>query len=146
MFAPVNSGTTDDRAGIRQATRLTHWPVQLRLVPPTAPYLRNADLLIASDCTPVAYPNFHEDLLKGKVVLMGCPKFDDTAEYIDRFATIFSSAGIRSITIAIMEVPCCSKMPLIVEAALKRSGKKIPVETIVINPRGEIVRRTKLAA
>ncbi|HOD76483.1 MAG TPA: hypothetical protein PKJ17_10670, partial [Syntrophorhabdaceae bacterium] len=63
-----------------------------------------------------------------------------------RFATIFSSAGIRSITIAIMEVPCCSKMPLIVEAALKRSGKKIPVETIVINPRGEIVRRTKLAA
>lgn len=146
MFASVNTAATDDGADIRQATRLTHWPVQLRLVPPTAPYLRNADILVASDCTPVAYPDFHKDLLDGKVVLMGCPKFDDTAEYIDRFTAIFSAAGIRTITIAIMEVPCCSKMPLIVDKALKRSGRKIPVETIVISPRGKIVRRTKLAA
>jgi NAD-dependent dihydropyrimidine dehydrogenase PreA subunit len=146
MLAPANSGTADDGAGIRQATRLTHWPVQIRLVPPTAPFLRNADILVASDCTPVAYPNFHEELLKGKVVLMGCPKFDDTDEYIDRFTAVFSTADIRSITIAIMEVPCCSKMPRIVETALKRSGRKIPIETIVISPRGQIVQRTKLAA
>jgi len=145
-FGPTGGGPAEDGRAARQATRLDHWPIQIRLIPPAAPFLRNADLLVASDCTAVAYPNFHEDLLKGKVVMMGCPKFDDTAVYIDRFTEIFSAATIRSVTLAIMEVPCCSKMPLIVETALKRSGKSIPVETIVINPRGRIVRRTALAA
>ena len=146
VFTPAGSLAAGNEATTPPATRLTHWPVQIKLVPPTAPFLRNADLLVASDCTPVAYPGFHENLLKGKVVMMGCPKFDDTAEYIDKFNRIFSTAGIRSVTVAIMDVPCCSKMPLIVEAALKCSGRKIPVETVVISPRGEIVQRTKLAA
>ncbi|MDD3846530.1 MAG: 4Fe-4S dicluster domain-containing protein [Syntrophorhabdaceae bacterium] len=143
MFTPPPEEQTGE-PGTRQATRLTHWPVQIKLVPPTAPFLRNADLLVASDCTSVAYPNFHEDLLKGRVVMMGCPKFDDTAEYIEKFTRIFSTADIKSVTIAIMEVPCCSKMPLIVETAMKRSGKTIPTETIVISSRGNMVRRTAL--
>jgi len=142
MFtSPCGSPADEDGTGMRQTTRLTHWPVQIKLVPPGAPFLRNADLLVASDCTPVAYPNFHEDLLKGKVVMMGCPKFDDTTEYIEKFAQIFATAHIKSLTVAIMGVPCCSKMPLIVETAMKRSGKKIPMETVVIGARGNIVKR-----
>ena len=121
-----------------RTTRLTHWPVQIKLIPPTAPFLRNADLLVASDCVPAAHPDFHEDLLAGKVLMVGCPKFDDTEEYIARFTAIFSTANVKSVTIAIMEVPCCSKMPAIVRAALQRSGKVIPVETVVITKTGEI--------
>jgi len=146
-FSSPNSSSTGEKSGAeRQTSRLTHWPVQIRLVPPTAPFLKNADLLVASDCTPLAYPNFHEDFLKGKVVMMGCPKFDDTAEYIDKFTRIFATAGIKSVTVAIMEVPCCSKMPAIVETAMKQSGKKIPMEIIVIGAKGNIVRKTALAA
>lgn len=144
--SPNSSSTGENSDAARQTTRLTHWPVQIRLVPPTAPFLKNADLLVASDCTPLAYPNFHEDLLKGKVVMMGCPKFDDTAEYIDKFTRIFATAGIKSVTVAIMEVPCCSKMPAIVETAMKESGKKIPMEILVIGAKGNIVRKTALAA
>lgn len=146
-FSSPNSSSTRENSGAaRQTTRLTHWPVQIRLVPLTAPFLKNADLLVASDCTPLAYPNFHEDFLKGKVVMMGCPKFDGTAEYIDKFTRIFATAGIKSVTVAIMEVPCCSKMPAIVGTAMKESGKKIPMEIIVIGAKGNIVRKTALAA
>ncbi len=122
-----------------QTTRLTHWPVQIKLVPPTAPFLKNADLLVASDCVPAAYPAFHEDLLKGKVLMMGCPKFDDTAEYVDKFTQIFAGSNIKSITVAIMEVRCCSKMSTIVTTAMQRSGRQIPMKTIVINSKGETV-------
>ena len=122
----------------RNGSGLTHWPVQVRLIPPTAPFLKNADLLVASDCTLAAYPAFHEDLLKGRVLMIGCPKFDDTAEYIDRFTQIFAVANIKSVTVAIMEVPCCSKMPAIIREALQRSGKLIPVKTVVITRTGTI--------
>jgi len=130
------------RAGVSSA--LSHWPVQIKLVPPTAPFLKGADLLVASDCTPVACPNFHRDFLKDRIVLLGCPKFDDTEEYINKFADIFKTAGIRSITILIIEVPCCSKMPLMVQQAMVLAKKNIPVETVVVSPRGTIVKRHKL--
>ncbi len=138
MFSAPCGCDSDDGVKTRRATRLTHWPVQIKLVPPTAPFLKNADLLVASDCTAVAYPDFHEDLLKGKSVMMGCPKFDDTGEYIKKFAEIFSVADIKSVTIAIMEVPCCSKMPMIVEQAMQQAGAKIPVEIVVIGARGKL--------
>ncbi|MDD5009298.1 MAG: 4Fe-4S binding protein [Syntrophorhabdaceae bacterium] len=128
------------------SSALSHWPVQIKLVPPTAPFLKGADLLVASDCTPVACPNFHRDFLKGRTVLLGCPKFDDTEEYINKFADIFRTAGIRSITILIMEVPCCSKMPLIVQQAMALAKKNIPVETVIVSPGGTIVKRQKPAA
>jgi NAD-dependent dihydropyrimidine dehydrogenase PreA subunit len=120
---------------------LTHWPVQIKLVPPTAPFLEGADLLVASDCTPLAYPYFHNDFLKGKVVLIGCPKFDDTEEYIKRFAEIFRGSSIKSITVLIMEVPCCSKMPLIVRRGMELSGQKMPIEIITISVKGKILKR-----
>ncbi len=129
-----------------QESELRHWPVQIKLIPPTAPFLKGADLLVASDCTPVAYPDFHRDLLKGKVVMLGCPKFDDIDEYVAKFAAIFETAGIQSVTVVIMEVPCCSKMPAIVREGMRRAGKEIPVEVVVISARGKVLKRQPLAA
>jgi NAD-dependent dihydropyrimidine dehydrogenase PreA subunit len=122
---------------------LTHWPVQIKLVPPAAPFLKGADILIASDCTPVAYPGFHNDFLKGKTVLMGCPKFDDTEEYINKFAEIFRIADIKSITALIMEVPCCSKMPFLIQQGMALAGKSIPVEIVVVSTRGKILKKER---
>lgn len=125
---------------------LSTWPIQIRLIPPTAPFLKNADLLIAADCTPVAYPNLHRDFLQGKVMMLGCPKFDDADEYIEKFAAIFKTANIKSITVLEMEVPCCSALPMIVKKGLEKAGKTIPMEDVVISSRGEIIKREKLAA
>lgn len=130
----------------RSTSALSHWPVQIRLVPPQAPFLKNADLLVAADCTPMAYPDFHERLLKGKVVLMGCPKFDDVQDYIDRFAAIFNQSDIASITAVVMEVPCCAGLPYIIKKGMEKSGKTVPMETVVISTRGEILEQQKEAS
>lgn len=127
-------------------SELAHWPVQIKLVPPTAPFLKGADLLVAADCTPVAYPNFHRDFLKGKAVMVGCPKFDDAEGYIQKFAEIFRTADLNSVSVVVMEVPCCQGLPIIVERGMKAAGKKVPVEKVVISARGEILGREKLAA
>lgn len=118
---------------------LTHWPVQIHLVPPTAPFLRGADLFVAADCTPVAYPRFHDDLLRGKTVLLGCPKLDDAAEYVQKFAAIFATAAIKSITVAVMEVPCCQGLPVIVRKGMALAGKDIPLSVVTVSVRGEIL-------
>jgi len=125
---------------------LSHWPVQIRLVPPTAPFLKGADLLVAADCTPVACPNFHQDFLKGKAVMVGCPKFDEIQDYIQRFADIFNTADINSITVVVMEVPCCQGLPIIVEKGMEMAGKRIPMEKVVISARGDVLGRERLAA
>lgn len=125
---------------------LSHWPVQIKLVPPTAPFLKGANLLVAADCTPFAYPNFHQDFIHGKVVMMGCPKFDEVQEYIQRFADIFKIAGIKSITVVVMEVPCCQGLPLIIKRGMELAGKDIPIDQVVISTRGEILKREKLVA
>jgi NAD-dependent dihydropyrimidine dehydrogenase PreA subunit len=128
------------------SSALSHWPVQIRLVPPTAPFLKNADLLVAADCTPVAYPNFHRDFLDGKAVMVGCPKFDDAQAYIEKFAQIFSSASIKSVTVVVMEVPCCSGLPMIVKKGMQLAGKSVPTEQIVISSRGEVLKKERLVA
>ncbi len=125
---------------------LAHWPVQIRLVPPSAPFLKGASLLVAADCTPVACPNFHEDYLGGRSVLIGCPKFDDTDEYINKFKDIFVAAPLKDVTVLIMEVPCCSGLPMIVRKGLALSGRKVPIEVITISARGQIVRQEAFAA
>jgi NAD-dependent dihydropyrimidine dehydrogenase PreA subunit len=146
MFQAPCGCSDEPETGTRQPSNLIHWPVQINLIPPTAPFLKNADLLVVSDCVPVAYPNLHEDFLKGRVVMMGCPKFDDIDEYVKKFANIFKTANIKSITIAIMEVPCCSKMPLIVQKGMELAGKSISTEVAVVNARGSIISREPLAA
>lgn len=125
-------------------SRLRQWPVQIHLVSPEAPYLHDADLLVAADCVPVAYAGFHEKLLKGRVVLMGCPKFDDVERYIDKFAAIFSAAPIRSVTIAVMQVPCCQAMPAIVMRGMERAGADVPVSAVTISLDGIVLRETPL--
>ncbi len=118
---------------------LGHWPVQIRLIPPNAPFLKNADLLITADCVPVAYPSFHSDFLKGKTIMLGCPKFDDVDDYIERFTQIFKTAGIKSITALIMEVPCCSGLQGMLKKAMVQAGVNIPMKQIVISSRGKIL-------
>ncbi|NOX33578.1 MAG: 4Fe-4S dicluster domain-containing protein [Deltaproteobacteria bacterium] len=118
---------------------LGHWPVQIKLVPAGAPFLKDANLLIAADCVPVAYPSFHADFLKGKAVMIGCPKFDNAEEYVEKLSQVFKVSGIKTITSAVMEVPCCSAMPVIIKKALEKSGVKIPFKEIVISARGEIL-------
>ena len=122
----------------KTGSALSHWPVQIRLVPAQAPFLKNADLLVAADCVPVAYPHFHRDFLADRVIMMGCPKFDDANAYVQKFVEVFQTAKPKSIKLAIMEVPCCSGMRTIVKEALKQAGMEIPVEEVVISARGEI--------
>jgi ferredoxin len=141
---PAREKTTGNQ-GCEVPSALTHWPVQIRLIPPSAPFLRNTDLLIAADCTPLAYAGFHHNLLPGKVVMLGCPKFDDVEEYVKKFTEIFRTAGIKSITVVDMEVPCCSKLPMLVKKAVSLSGKAIPLEEIIISRRGAILQKREVA-
>ncbi len=134
--APVQIPTT--KAG---DSALSHWPVQIRLIPANAPFLQNADVLVAADCTAVAVRNFQENYLEGKTVMMGCPKFDDADSYVQRFTEIINSCNLKSLTILIMEVPCCSAMSVIIKKALDQSTKTVPVEQITISTRGEEVGR-----
>jgi Fe-S-cluster-containing hydrogenase component 2 len=122
---------------------LAHWPVQIKLIPAKAPFLKGADLLVLADCVPVAFPHLHRDFLPGKAVTMGCPKLDDAQEYIHKFADIFKTAGIKSVTTVIMEVPCCSGLPMIVKKGLEASGVQIPMEEVVISTRGRILERVR---
>jgi NAD-dependent dihydropyrimidine dehydrogenase PreA subunit len=120
-----------------QASALTHWPVQITLVPPTAPFLKGADLLVLADCVGPAYPRLHDELMAGKTVLMGCPKLDKAEEYVEKFTEIFRSAGVQSVTVAMMEVPCCTGLNAIVEQAMQKAGVSIPVEQVIIGVKGE---------
>lgn len=118
-------------------SQLRQWPVQLMLVPAHAPYLKDADILIAADCVPFAYVNFHQDLLFGKVLLVGCPKLDDLDCYQEKITEILKNNTVRSITHAHMEVPCCFGLSAIIKTAIAQSGKDIPFKEIVISIQGE---------
>ncbi|MDP3042090.1 MAG: 4Fe-4S binding protein [Candidatus Omnitrophota bacterium] len=124
----------------RQESELGQWPVQLRLVPVHAPYFEDAQLLIAADCVPFAYANFHQDLLKNKILLVGCPKLDDVSFYEDKLKQIFTDNNIKSITYAHMEVPCCLGLLPVIAGAITSSGKSIPLEEITISIKGEKIK------
>lgn len=118
---------------------LRQWPVQLKLLNPAAPYFDEADLLISADCVPFAYAGFHMELLRGKILIIFCPKLDsDIDGYVTKLAEIFSKHKIKSITVAHMEVPCCSGVRRVVDMALERSAKEIPVSEKTITIQGEI--------
>ncbi len=122
---------------VKAASELRQWPVQLHLVPPTAPWFQDSDILIAADCVAFALGSFHSDLLKGKALAIACPKLDDSTPYVEKLATIFRENKVKSITVAIMEVPCCRGLDMMVRQALTLSGKEIPLETAVIGINGE---------
>ncbi|MGO8805156.1 MAG: ATP-binding protein [Candidatus Bathyarchaeia archaeon] len=115
------------------------WPVKLNLVPTKAPFFENADLLLVADCAPIAMKNFHETLMPGKRVIIGCPKFNDAREYAQKLAEIFQQNNIASVTVARMEVPCCVGLKWATNKALELSGKKIPVKEYEIKIGGEII-------
>lgn len=122
-----------------EGSALSHWPVQIKLIPANAPFLKGADILVIADCVAVAYPNLHRDLIQGKVIMMGCPKFDEVQAYESKFADIFKTAGVKSVTVAVMEVPCCAGLPSIVKKGMKAAGKEIPMTELVITAKGKIL-------
>jgi NAD-dependent dihydropyrimidine dehydrogenase PreA subunit len=119
-------------------SELRQWPVQITLANPGAPYFKNAGLLVSADCVPFAYRNFHEDFLKGKILLVGCPKLDDLEAYAVKFRDIISNNGIKSITYVRMEVPCCAGLSGVLKSAIAESGKKIPYSEVVVGINGKI--------
>jgi len=120
----------------KRESMLSQWPVQLTLLPPNAPFFENADLLIAADCVPFAYANFHNDFLKGRILLVGCPKLDDDASYKKKLTAIFKRSNIRSVTVVNMEVPCCFGLYRLVKEALNSSGKVIPLRQEIVGIKG----------
>lgn len=116
---------------------LSQWPVQLTLLPPNAPFFENADLLVAADCVPFAYANFHKDFLKGKALVIGCPKLDNAAFYKEKLTEIFKGSNIKSVTVVNMEVPCCFGLYHLVKEALASSRKNIPLKQEIIGVKGD---------
>jgi len=120
------------------ASQKPQWPVKIDLVAPKAPFFQNANLLVAADCSPVSLKNFH-DLMAGKVVVIGCPKFNDARAYAQKLTDILSHNNIAGITVLHMEVPCCTGLKWAVNKALEGSGKKVPVKELEVKIGGDIV-------
>jgi Pyruvate/2-oxoacid:ferredoxin oxidoreductase delta subunit len=120
-----------------RTSALSNWPVQIHLLPVNAPFFNGARLLIAADCLPFAMGAFHQRLLSGKILAIGCPKLDDSKFYVEKLGRIFANNDIKSITIGYMEVPCCAGLLHVVNKAIEASGKQIPVEAVKVSIRGE---------
>jgi ferredoxin len=136
--AAIKEIKPEDTNNVEQTSSLRQWPVQLNLLPPNAPFFENSHLLVAADCVPFANANFHKDLLNGKSLVIGCPKLDNIDDYKEKLTEIFKSNKIKSVTVAIMEVPCCSGLFITVQEAIKESGKEIPLIKEIVSLSGEI--------
>lgn len=136
----INRDKEDDDEVVHQKpqSRLQNWPVQIKLAPPQAPYFDGARLLIAADCTAYAYASFHDDFIKGKVALIGCPKLD-SVDYSEKLTQIIANNNIKSVTIVRMEVPCCGGIEAAAKNALQASGKFIPWQIVTIGINGNIL-------
>lgn len=119
-------------------SHLRQWPVQIKLAPVNAPWFAGADILIAADCTAYAYGSFHQDFMRGRVTLVGCPKLD-AVNYAEKLAQIFALNSIRSVTVARMEVPCCGGMEFAVKRAIDASGKQVPLHVVTISTDGKVL-------
>ncbi len=121
-----------------QQSLLGHWPVQLRLVPPKAPFLQEADLLLTADCVPFAYGGFHRDFIRGHAVLVACPKLDDFEAHQQKLTEILRQSSVKSLTVVHMEVPCCSGLMHMARQAIQLSGRNIPLREVIIGTRGDL--------
>ncbi len=137
--APGNSNSET----ISPSSELQQWPVQLRLLPPDGKIFEDKDLLILADCVAVAYPDLHQKLIRGNTVAMTCPKLDDGRETVERLSRIFANP-LRSISVAVMEVPCCSGLLRMIQQALEKAGKTLPVGMTKISARGEVLEHRDL--
>ncbi|MCH3963166.1 MAG: 4Fe-4S dicluster domain-containing protein [Clostridium sp.] len=132
----IDNGVNDVENNVSE---LQQWPVQLKLINTKAPYLKNADLLVAADCTAYAYGGFHKDFIKGRITVIGCPKLDDISYYEDKLAEIISNNDLKSITVVRMEVPCCRGIVSAVKNAMLKSQTIIPYREVVVSTDGNII-------
>lgn len=135
-----DAGEEDERS-ISGKSQLSQWPIQLHLISPYAPYFRGSDLLVAADCTAFALGGFHQNLLKGKKVVIACPKLDDREGYVEKLAELIKQNDLKSLTVAIMTVPCCSGLLRMVEQALELSGNAIELNKVVVGIDGKIAAK-----
>jgi ferredoxin len=146
VFSPAASlAPGADR--VSQGSALSHWPIQLHLIAPLAPQYRERDLVLAADCVPFAFPDFHRRFLAGNALAIACPKLDHDQEiYADKLGVLVEQAGIKSLTVVTMEVPCCMGLLRLAEQAVLLSNRTVPLVSVVVGVRGEILRRTEISA
>jgi len=134
-------GEENETAGLRAPSRLRQWPIQLHLVSPQAPYYQGADVLLAADCTAFAMGSFHEDYLKGRSLAILCPKLDAEQEiYVEKIRGLIEESKVNSLTVAIMQVPCCRGVLGLVAQAVKASARKVPIRAVVVGLQGNILQ------
>jgi ferredoxin len=140
--APIFDAGAKERAGLSEYAEkeslLDQWPVQIRLIPESAPYFEGCDLLVAADCSAYTYGDFHRRFMKDRITVIGCPKLD-AVDYSEKLGRIMAAQGSRSITVFKMEVPCCGGIEYAVKTALKNSGKSIPLRAITLSIQGSIL-------
>lgn len=138
QFKPQQEAAPAQPAASQLPSQLGQWPVQIKLVPVNAPYFDGAKLLIAADCAAYAYANFHQQFMRGKITIIGCPKLDE-GDYSEKLTAIFAQNDIKSVTVVRMEVPCCSGLANAAITALQRSGKMIPWQVVTLSLDGNII-------
>ncbi|MEW6365234.1 MAG: 4Fe-4S binding protein [Acidobacteriota bacterium] len=141
-FAPAAATVVAESAPeTRHQSELTHWPIQLHLISPLAPHFLRKDLLFAADCVPFTLPDFHRDYLRGKTLAIACPKLDDGQDsYLEKLVALIDHAEVNTITVIIMQVPCCSGLVRLAQDAVAKASRKVPVKVIVVGLRGEILQ------
>ncbi len=144
MTFTAEEKVTDEGIGKRQS-HLTQWPVQFHLVSPYANYYQNSNLLLTADCVPFSYPDYHKDFLKDKSLAVACPKLDSNQDvYREKLVTMINEANLQSITVLIMQVPCCSGLYQLAQNAIQESGKHIPLKVVVIGINGEVLKEVQV--
>ncbi|MFO7865351.1 MAG: 4Fe-4S binding protein [Candidatus Aminicenantes bacterium] len=136
----VNRKPTPGAERQQSRSELSQWPIQLHLISSDAPYFNNGYLLIAGDCTAFSMGGFHSELLKGKKLIIACPKLDDSRHYVEKLAALIKNQNIAGLTVATMVVPCCSGLEFMVESALQKSGKRIPLSKVKISIEGDVFK------
>lgn len=137
----LRSNDTDtDTTNVTVESQLRQWPIQLHLVNPNAPYFRNADVVVAADCVAFSYGNFHNEFLKGKSLVIACPKLDSNMDiYVEKIKTMVSEAKVNTLTVLLMEVPCCGGLLQLTKKAVEQSGRKVPIKAITIGISGKVL-------
>ena len=144
MSFAVDEQIEEDETGKRKSY-LTQWPIQLHLVSPYANYYQNSHLLLTADCVPFSYPDYHKDFLKDKSLAIACPKLDTNQQvYMDKLLAMIDEANLQSITVMIMQVPCCSGLYQLAQRAIQESGKNIPLKVVVIGINGELLKEVQV--
>jgi len=140
-FAPAE---VNEESGKRKS-HLTQWPIQMHLISPTAPHFRNSDLLLAADCCAFSYGDFHKDYMKGKSLAIACPKLDSNKQvYLEKLISMINDAGIKSISVLIMQVPCCGGLLQLAQQAVQSANSEIPIHVTVVGVNGEILREMQV--